>query len=148
MKKVLLSLFIIVSFLIYALRQKGGNSSVSNNQTGSLNNGIPSTVLGNSTSANMNYKEGTYTGSTVDAFYGNVQVQIVIKSGRIADVQFLQYPNDRSRSIEISNAVMSMLRKEAIQAQSAQVDIVSGASDTSQAFIQSLDSALIKANSN
>lgn len=91
------------------------------------------------------YKDGIYTGNAADAFYGNIQVQATIQNGQITNVQFLQYPNDRSRSIEINQQADPMLAKEAIQTQSANVDIVSGATDSSQAFIQSLQSALDKA---
>ncbi len=91
------------------------------------------------------YKDGAYIGDTVDAYYGYVQIQATISGGRIADVRFLQYPNDRETSIYINSQAMPILKQEAIQAQSANVDIVSGATDTSQAFIQSLQSALNRA---
>lgn len=91
------------------------------------------------------YKNGTYTGSVADAFYGNIQVQVVISGGQITDVIFLQYPNDRSTSIYINQQAMPYLKQEAIQAQSANVAGVSGASATSQAFIESLQSALNQA---
>jgi uncharacterized protein with FMN-binding domain len=91
------------------------------------------------------YADGTYTGDTFDAFYGNIQVQVVISGGKLTDVRFLQYPSDRRTSIEINTQAMPMLRQEAIQAQSANVQVISGASDSSSAFIQSLGSALQKA---
>ena len=91
------------------------------------------------------YKNGEYLGSVADAYYGNVQVKAIIRGGKIADVQFLDHPSDRSTSIEINNYAMPILTSEAIQAQSAQVDIVSGASDTSAAFKESLTVALAKA---
>jgi len=91
------------------------------------------------------YKDGTYTGDAADAFYGMIQVQAIITGGRITNVQFLQAPNDRGTSISINEQADPMLAQEAIQAQSAQVDIVSGATDSSNAFIQSLQSALDKA---
>lgn len=92
------------------------------------------------------YKNGNYIGSTADAFYGLVQVEAIIKNGQIADVQFLQYPNDRQHSVLINSQAMPYLKQEAISAQSANVDIVSGATATSQAFIQSLASALSQAS--
>jgi uncharacterized protein with FMN-binding domain len=92
------------------------------------------------------YKDGTYTGSVADAFYGNIQVKVVISGGRITDVIFLQYPNDRNTSIEINSQAMPILKQEAISAQSAQVSGVSGATATSQAFIESLGSALSQAS--
>lgn len=91
------------------------------------------------------YKDGEYTGDQSDAFYGNIQVKAVIQNGKIADVIFLQYPNDRSTSIEINSQAMPYLKQEAIAAQSANVDIISGATDSSIAFRQSLNSALSQA---
>ena len=91
------------------------------------------------------YRDGTYVGDAADAFYGMIQVQAQISGGRIASVQFLQYPNDRSTSIYINSQADPLLAQEAISAQSANVDTISGATDSSQAFIQSLQSALSKA---
>jgi uncharacterized protein with FMN-binding domain len=90
------------------------------------------------------FKDGTYIGNPEDAFYGNIQVQTVISAGKIVDVQFLQYPGDRTRSLAINTLAMPNLKQEAIQAQSANVDIISGATDSSNAFVQSLSSALAK----
>ncbi len=91
------------------------------------------------------YKDGNYTGSVADAYYGNVQVQAVISGGKITDVKFLQYPNDNHTSIRINSQAMPYLTTEAIQAQSAKVNTVSGASATSGAFVQSLTVALSQA---
>jgi uncharacterized protein with FMN-binding domain len=60
-------------------------------------------------------------------------------------VQFLQFPNHRNRSQEINSQAMPILTQEAIQAQQAQVDVVTGATDTSGAFIESLSAALSQA---
>ena len=87
---------------------------------------------------------GTYTGDTVDAYYGYVQVQVTTAGGKISDVKFLQYPSDRSTSIQINKVAMPYLVQEAIAAQSANVNIISGATFTSKAFRQSLQSALDK----
>ncbi len=88
------------------------------------------------------YKDGEYTGDVADAYYGNVQVKVSIHGGKVSDVQFLQYPNDRRTSVQINTEAMPYLKKEAIQAQSAEVDIVSGATQTSLAYRESLASAL------
>jgi uncharacterized protein with FMN-binding domain len=88
------------------------------------------------------YKDGTYTGSRADAFFGEVQVEATIQGGKLADVQFLEYPSDRRTSVRINNVAVPRLRTEAITAQSAKVDIVSGATLTSRAFMQSLQTAL------
>ncbi|MDD3531366.1 MAG: FMN-binding protein [Candidatus Pacebacteria bacterium] len=92
--------------------------------------------------SNGQYANGTYVGNAVDAYYGTVQVKAVITSGRLADVQFLQHPSDRSTSRYINDQAMPLLTQEAIQAQSARVNGVSGATFTSQAFQESLTSAL------
>jgi len=92
------------------------------------------------------YKNGTYTGVAANAFYGNIQVKVTISGGKITAVNFLQYPNDRGTSVQINKQAMPLLQQEAIAAQSADVNGVSGASDTSQAFIESLSSALSQAS--
>lgn len=91
------------------------------------------------------YVDGTYMGSQADAYYGIVQVQVVIQNGALATVNFLSYPNDRRTSQYINSQAMPLLKQEAIQAQSADVSGVSGASDTSAAFRESLASALAQA---
>ncbi len=91
------------------------------------------------------YADGTYIGGAADAYYGTVQVQADIQNGRLASVEFLQHPSDRRTSQFINGQAMPILTNEAVQSQSANVDIVSGATDTSMAFQQSLADALAKA---
>ncbi len=91
------------------------------------------------------YADGTYTGSAADAYYGYVQVQVTVAGGKITNVAFLQYPSDRSTSRYINSQATPMLASEAISAQNANVNIISGATDTSMAFQQSLASALVQA---
>ena len=93
------------------------------------------------------YADGTYTGPVVDAYYGNVQVQAVVQNGQIADVQFLDYPHDRRTSQRINSQATPYLTQEAIQAQNGNVNIISGATLTSQAFVESLSAALQSARS-
>ncbi|MDE3089862.1 MAG: FMN-binding protein [Chloroflexota bacterium] len=88
------------------------------------------------------YKDGTYTGPNVDAFYGFVQVRAVVRNGKIADVQFVKFPNDRRTSVRINAVAVPYLQSEAIQVQSANVDFISGATLTSEAFAESLQAAL------
>ena len=88
------------------------------------------------------YKDGTYTGPEIDAFYGYIRIKAVVQNGRIADVQFLEYPNDRRTWVRINTVAIPYLQREAISAQSANVDFISGATLTSEAFAQSLQTAL------
>jgi uncharacterized protein with FMN-binding domain len=151
MKKFALSFFVVFIFTIYVLQQKfgdeeGGNvvapASLGGNQGG--NNGSQAGISG-SPPAGVTYKDGVYTGDVTDAYYGNVQVQTTVAGGKIADVKFLDYPSDRQTSQEINSQAMPYLKQEAIAVQSANVDIVSGATQTSLAFRKSLQSALAKA---
>jgi len=152
MKKIFVSGIIIIAFVLYAvIHGKTGDITTPSVSTTSSVGASPSpTAQAASTSQSPTlgtYKDGSYTGAVADAFYGNIQVKAIIQNGKISDVQFLQYPNDRRQSIEINSQAMPLLTSEAIQTQNAQVDIISGATDTSQAFIQSLASALKQAQS-
>jgi uncharacterized protein with FMN-binding domain len=99
------------------------------------------------TPAAQSYSDGVYTGPAADAYYGIVQIQAFVKGGRLTALKVLKYPSDRSTSVSINRQALPMLRDEAISAQSADVDIISGATLTSRAFIQSLGGALNKASS-
>jgi uncharacterized protein with FMN-binding domain len=148
MKKVIISLSVIAAFGLYVWHartdQDGGKVAAN---TTSPQKSAPSTVAVATTTNSAAYKDGSYTGSTADAYYGNIQVRAVISGGKLTDVQFLQYPSDHRESLAINESAMPLLKQEAIQAQTAHVDGVSGATDTSQAFIESLTSALNQAHS-
>lgn len=105
--------------------------------TGNPPSGSPSASAGQ-------YKDGTYTGAVADAFYGNLQATVTIQGGMITDVTFPQAPSN-GHSGEVSAQALPILKQEAITAQSANVNIVSGATQDSQAFQQSLASALAQA---
>jgi uncharacterized protein with FMN-binding domain len=157
MKKAIISLFVIVAFAIYSLhaRNEQGSATVTaptslqaNTSSDSSSSTSQSTTMGtpsSTSSPNVTYKDGTYTGSQADALYGYIQVKIVVNGGKLTDVQFLQYPNDQRESQEINSQAMPLLKQETIRSQSVQIDGVSGATDTSQAFIESLSSALNQA---
>jgi uncharacterized protein with FMN-binding domain len=94
-------------------------------------------------------KNGQYTGQDITTRFGDVQVQITVSNRQITDVEAPLLPGDRARSVEISQAAGPILRDEALQAVSAktaQIDTVSGATYTSDAYIQSLQSALNQAH--
>jgi len=160
MKKLTLAILIIGAFIIYsflytthadpvALLPNTSNDSSSSSPSSpspspSATSGI-TTTPGATTTSGLLYKDGSYTGSVADAQWGNIQVKAVIQHGKITDVQFLQYPNERNRSVMINSYADPQLTSEAIQAQNANVDIISGATDSSEAFIQSLSDALSQA---
>lgn len=156
MKKILLSSVLIVSFIGYALfasrNQDAATSSVAqtvlpaNTQTVPTSSQTASTNDGSSlASNNQKYKDGSYIGPAVFNGHGTVQVKAVITGGKITNVVFVQVPND-STSAQVNAPAMPQLKSEAIAAQSAKVSGVSGASDTSAAFIESLGAALAQAS--
>ncbi|MCD2169623.1 FMN-binding protein [Microbacterium sp. JC 701] len=89
--------------------------------------------------------DGTYTGQAANTRFGPVQVQITVSGGAIADVQVPQYPSESGRDQQINSRALPVLVKETVQAQSAQVDMVSGATYTSTGYRTSLQSALDQA---
>ncbi|MFD8214439.1 FMN-binding protein [Streptomyces sp. NPDC059697] len=84
----------------------------------------------------------TVTGDTVQTRWGPVQVRVTLKNGKITDVTAVSYPTENPRDQEINSYAIPQLRREALAAQSAQIDSVSGASYTSDGYKQSLQSAL------
>jgi uncharacterized protein with FMN-binding domain len=97
-------------------------------------------------SSGTTYRDGQYTGQDVVTQFGDTQVKITIAGGRITDVQAVQLPFDRQRSAEISQYAAPRLHDEVLQAQSAQIDSLSGATYTSDAYAQSVQSALDQAH--
>jgi uncharacterized protein with FMN-binding domain len=151
MKKYMAALLIVGAFILYSFLYHSNAVATLPAGSNSLgaSTGSPSNDGGSSTpgaaGTPRSYKDGTYDGSVDDAVWGNVQVQVVIQNGRMTSVRFLQYPHDRNRSVAINNYADPQLCNEAIQAQSANVDAITGATDTSEAFIQSLSDALAQA---
>ena|SRR5665213_202726 len=137
---ILVSIGLVVAIAIYVFSQYMGGPLTS------VASAIPSRQIQPTTKPTLGlYANGTYTGSSANAYYGTVQVQAVVQNGKLANVQFLQYPSDRSTSRYINGQAMPILQSEAIQVQSSNVNTVSGATFTSQAFQQSLSSALSQA---
>ena len=84
----------------------------------------------------------TYTGSVAATRWGDVQVTIAVTDGKITDVAVPVYPNGNGRDQEISAYALPTLRQETLTAQNADIDTVSGATVTSDGYLQSLQSAL------
>src|SRR5690348_7082701 len=124
MKKFLLSAFVVITFIGYALQQRFDDDETKVippvTQTAPIQTSTPITAQGSTpppTSKPLTgaFRDGQYMGNVADAFYGNLQVKAVITNGKISDVQFLQYPNDRRTSIQINEQAMPLLKQEAIQ---------------------------------
>ena len=102
----------------------------------------PSSSSSTGTSGGSTSGTKTVTGDTIQTRWGPVQVRITLKSGKLTEVTALQYPTDNPRDQEINSYALPRLRSEALQAQSASIDTVSGATYTSDGYRQSLQSAL------
>ena len=89
--------------------------------------------------------DGRFSGRREYAYYGFVRVEAVVKNGRLADVRVLEYPNDNGRSHYINSIALPYLVQEAVDAQSSRVDVISGATFTSEAYMKSLREALRQA---
>ncbi len=89
---------------------------------------------------------GTFAGDVVDTRWGVVQVQITVRKGKITKVDVLQVPWNNSRDQEINSYVVPIYNQDAVAKQSAQVDVISGATVTWQGYTSSLQSAIDKAN--
>jgi uncharacterized protein with FMN-binding domain len=87
---------------------------------------------------------GTATGGAVATQYGDAQVRVTVKDGKIVAVQALQLQGNDPRSVQISSSAEPVVQQEVLSAQTADVDAVSGATFTSASYTQSLQSALDK----
>lgn len=133
MKKLLLYALTVVAFVAYAVFQRETGGAI----------GPSTTTIG--AVGGTTYTNGKYAGTVANTSWGDVQVQVVIDNNRIASVATTQYPTDRPLSAKINQAVIPMLEQEAVRVQSADVQFVTGATVTTEGFIESLKNALSQA---
>lgn len=156
MRRVLLSTFSTVAGLVLLLSLKPHQaapvavlprSPASSSGTGGAQstpgptNGTPETANGTSPGT----AERTVTGDVVSTPYGPIQVQVSLTGHKITNIKALQTPSDGGRSRMINDFAVPQLKQEALTAQSARIDAVSGATYTSEGYVQSLQSALDRA---
>jgi uncharacterized protein with FMN-binding domain len=120
----------------------GSGSSGGSGTSGSGSSGSGSTGAGSSGSG---LKDGSYTGRSVETGYGAIQVAVTVAGGKITDVSTPQLEAFDGRSQRINSQAVPILKQEVLQAQSANVSMVSGATYTSDGYLTSLQSALDKA---
>jgi uncharacterized protein with FMN-binding domain len=112
--------------------------------TGSTDSGSAGT--GSADSGTSSSAAKTYTGSAVSTRFGDVQVEITVKDGKVTKAAVLQVPWGNGRDQEINSYAVPILNSETVDAQSANIDMVSGATYTSNGYIGSLQSAIDQAN--
>lgn len=123
----------------------GSGSSSGTGTAGSASSGTSGSGAagsGSQAASSSALKDGTFTGAAESTRFGNVQVQLVVSGGKISDVKALQLTDAERRSQMISATAAPILRSEVLQAQSGNVDTVSGATVTSDAYLSSLQAAL------
>jgi uncharacterized protein with FMN-binding domain len=103
-----------------------------------------STTGGTSAAGTGTGVSGTATGDSIATRYGNAQVRVTVKDGKIVQIDALQLQANDPRSVQISSTAAPILQQEALAAQTAGVDAVSGATYTSASYTESLQSALDK----
>ncbi|MCX6395000.1 MAG: FMN-binding protein [Propionibacteriales bacterium] len=124
----------------------GSSSSGSNPPTDSTESSGTSAGSSAGAAAGTTSTSSTVTGDVAQTRWGPVQVELSLASGKITDVSVVQYPNENGRDIEINSYALPVLIQETLSAQSANIDMVSGATVTSDGYLTSLQSALDQAN--
>jgi uncharacterized protein with FMN-binding domain len=119
-----------------------GASSGSTSQSRSSNSSGSSTPRQSSPAASS----ATYTGGVADTQWGPVQVQITVQGGKVTRSGAVQYPQNNDRDFMINSYALPILDQEVVQQQTASIDTVSGATVTSDGYLQSLQSAIDQAH--
>jgi uncharacterized protein with FMN-binding domain len=146
-RKITLWLFSTVAALVllfsYRTSTMGGSPSPAVagqvGGTGGVDRGSSGSGPGSSGSGTSG---STYQGSVAYTRWGPVQVTITVANGKIVDVRIPVYPNGNGRDEEINSYALPILKQETIDAQSADIDTVSGATITSEGYKESLQAAL------
>jgi uncharacterized protein with FMN-binding domain len=124
----------------------GASGTKSSSETTSGSSGSSSSSGSSGSTGAAAAAAGTYAGSVVQTRFGSVQVQITVKAGAITDVTALQLTDAERKSVQISSRAAPLLRAEVVKAQSANVQSISGATVTSDAYLSSLQAAIDAAN--
>ena len=138
---VMCTLTVIVLLFVYST-STAGPGTVGGQTSIISSGGAPATDSGDTSTA---AGSATVSGAVADTRWGPVQVEITVADGTITDVSVVEYPTGNGRDREINQAALPVLVQETIDAQSADIDMVSGATVTSEGYLESLQSALDQA---
>jgi uncharacterized protein with FMN-binding domain len=117
-------------------------TSAGSSSSSASSSSVPGEFPTGSQAVNLPADETALTGHVADTAYGPVQVQLIVRHSKIIKVAVLQQPTTTIHDIQIGQFAFPELISETLKAQNAKIDAVSGASYTSQGYIQSLQSAL------
>ncbi|MFF4890735.1 FMN-binding protein [Micromonospora chersina] len=147
------ALVLLFSYRTSTMGAGGGTSAIASGSDGPAGSGSSWTGTddgsgsssGGSTSSGgsgTSSGSGTATGSVAQTRWGPVQVRITVSNGKITDVTAVRVPDGNHRDQEINDYAVPILRQEALAAQNARIDTVSGATVTSDGYRESLQSAI------
>jgi uncharacterized protein with FMN-binding domain len=148
MKKIILAAMTTISGLVllfsYHTSTQGVAATTPDTDTGATQ-ADPDTGAAAPTSgatASTSGSDGTFTGDAVQTRYGAVQVEITVANGTITGAEAIQFPNSDRHDQRINAYAVPILNAEVVTAQSAAIDAVSGATVTSNGYVESLQSAI------
>ncbi|KAB8294513.1 FMN-binding protein [Bifidobacterium avesanii] len=135
------------AFLLFVKPHLGNGTAGSRSvASGAIGGSSPSPSSGTASSeaadSGSALRDGTYTSVATPNEYGEVQLQVTVSGGAITDIAAIAYPNHTNRSQAVSAQAIPQLIDRAISAQSARIQYVSGATETSTAFANSLQDAI------
>lgn len=135
------ALVLLFSYRTSTMSDSASTATVASGD-GGTSSGTGGTSTGGTSSSGTSSGTKTYQGSVAQTRWGPVQVTITVANGKITGVSVPTYPNGNGRDQEINAYALPVLKQETISAQSASINTVSGATVTSDGYIQSLQAAL------
>ncbi len=140
------ALVLLFSYKTSTMGAGGDTSAIASGSDGSAGSSWTATdggaTTGSGSSSGSSSGSGTATGAVAQTRWGPVQVRITVSGGKITDVTAVRVPDGNRRDREINGYAVPILRQEALAAQSARIDTVSGATVTSDGYRESLQSAI------
>ncbi len=134
----------LAAVLSFKPHQPSLTAAASPAATSTVTPGATSTPMATATPTATASATRTATGDAVPTQYGNAQVRVTVSGGKITKIEALQLQGNDPKSVAISGYAEPLLRASALSKQSADIDMVSGATYTSESYQASLQSALDK----
>jgi uncharacterized protein with FMN-binding domain len=123
----------------------GGGAGDGGSESGAVDPRVAAAAAGPAPGTTGRAWSGTVTGPVVHVKWGDVQVRATIAEGRISAVDVLRTPDENARDLQVNARAVPVLVRETLEAQSTRIDMVSGATYTSNGYVESLQAALDRA---
>jgi len=141
---------VTVMVLLFGYHTSTSSTSVASAQSSAIapvasGAGTTSGSSSSGSSASGTSTSTTFTGDSASTRWGPVQVEITVAGGTVTDVSVVDYPDNNGKDQQINARALPVLVQETLDAQSADIDMVSGATVTSDGYVESLQSALDQA---